>query len=129
MAGWTIRNLREVEDMAPGFGLSAMGQSRFARQALECERVGVSLFRLEPGVRQPFGHRHAEQEEVYVALAGSGRVKLDDEVAELRPLDAVRVAAGTIRCFEAGPEGLEYLAVGSPGGANDVEMIQGWWSD
>jgi mannose-6-phosphate isomerase-like protein (cupin superfamily) len=128
-AGWTIRNLREVEDMAPRFGLSAMGESRFARQELEAERIGASWFRLNPGVRQPFGHRHAEQEEVYVVLAGSGRVKLDDEIAEIRALDAIRVAPGTTRCFEAGRDGLEFLAVGTPGGANDVEMVHGWWAD
>ena len=82
-----------------------------ARTALEAEQTGVTHFRLRPGKRSPFTHRHVEAEEVYVILAGSGRVKLDDEVADVRPLDAIRVAPQVARAFEAGPDGLELLAV------------------
>jgi mannose-6-phosphate isomerase-like protein (cupin superfamily) len=78
----------------------------------------------------PFGHKHAEQEEVYVVVGGSGRVKLDDEVRDVREWDAVRVGPDTVRDFEAGPNGLALVAVGAPfQGANDVEMIPGWWSE
>jgi hypothetical protein len=51
-----------------------------ARTALAAERTGVSFFRLLPGKRSPFTHRHTDAEEVYVILSGTGRVKLDDEV-------------------------------------------------
>jgi mannose-6-phosphate isomerase-like protein (cupin superfamily) len=78
----------------------------------------------------PFGHRHKQEEETYVVVSGSGRVKLDDEIVELEQWDAVRVASGTMRCFEAGPDGAEIIAFGALGlGADDVEMTQGWWSD
>ena len=129
MAGYTIKNLKEVEDAAPKFGLAPKVEARFARDALEAQSSGLSYQRLAPGSRQMFGHRHVEQEEIYVVLGGGGRLKLDDDVIEVRPLDAVRVAPETMRCFEAGPEGLELLAFGPRRGANDVEMSPGWWSD
>src|SRR5215213_8670149 len=125
---YTIKNIREIEDAAPRFGMAPDMEARFGRRELESERVGVSYERLAPGVRAPFGHRHSEQEEVYVVLGGSGRVKLDDEVVDVKKWDAVRVAPETMRNFEAGPDGLELLAVGAPATSEpDVEMVQGWW--
>jgi hypothetical protein len=53
-------------------------------------------------------------EEIYVVLAGSGRINLDGEIVELRPLDAIRVAPEVARAFEAGPDGLEILVFGPP---------------
>ena len=130
MAGYTIKNLKEIEDQAPKFGYAPKLEARFARDALGCEQLGLSYQRLAPNERSPFGHKHREQEEVYVVLGGSGRVKLDDEVLDVVPLDAVRVARETARAFEAGPDGLELLAVGAPNtGPGDVELLQGWWTD
>jgi mannose-6-phosphate isomerase-like protein (cupin superfamily) len=130
MAGYTILNLRELEDMAPKFGLAPAIEARFARQALGCEKTGLSLQRVAPNTRVPFGHRHAQQEELYVVLSGSGRVKLGDEIRAIGPMDAVRVAPDTMRGFEAGAEGLELLAFGGPTAPeNDGEIVQGWWSD
>jgi mannose-6-phosphate isomerase-like protein (cupin superfamily) len=129
MAGYTLKNLKEVEDAAPRFGLAPDVEARFARDALDAEASGFSYQRLAPNARQRFGHKHAEQEEIYVVLGGSGRVKLENEVVELRALDALRVAPETTRCFEAGPDGLELLAFGPRRGENDAELIPGWWSD
>ena len=131
MGDWTKANLKgDVEDLAPKFGYGEMGEARFAKKALGLERSGLSYQRLEPGARQAFGHRHGEQEEVYVVLAGSGRVKLDDEIVELATLDALRVPGPTARQFEAGPEGLAFVAFGAPlTETQDTEMLPGWWSD
>lgn len=93
---------------------------------LEAEQTGVTHFRLRPGRRSPFAHRHADAEEVYVILAGSGRIKLDDDLVELRPLDAIRVAPDVVRAFEAGPDGLEFLAFG-PHHDADGEPINDPW--
>lgn len=128
MTGSTIRNLKEIEDSAVKFGLSPQMESRFARTDLGAETLGLSYQRLAPSVRQPFGHRHEHQEEVYVVLSGGGRVSFDDEVVELRPWDAVRVAAETTRRFEAGPDGLELLAFGAHTDSGDVETVQGFWA-
>jgi mannose-6-phosphate isomerase-like protein (cupin superfamily) len=133
VAGYTIRNLKEIEDSATSFGLSPNLEARFASVPLECEQVGLSYQRIAPNFRVPFGHRHREQEEVYVVVSGSGRVKLDDDVVELRQWDAVRVSSGTMRNFEAGPEGAEIIAFGAPSTgaspASDVELTPEWWSD
>ena len=118
----------EVEDAAPGNGFGDRWEARVARTALAAERTGVSFFRLRPGKRSPFTHRHADAEEVYVVLSGSGRVKLDGELLDVGPLDCIRVAPATARAFEAGPDGLEFLAVGAhhPG---DGEPVQDPWTD
>src|SRR5207248_8457254 len=107
MSDYTIKNLREVEDSAPGAGLSEMGEARFAMGELDSETIGLAHQVLKPGKRQPFAHRHDQAEEVYVILSGRGRIKLDDEAREVGPLDAVRVAPGVLRSFEASDEGLE----------------------
>ena len=131
MGGYTIKNLRaEIEDAAPQFGLSPDLEARFARDVLETEHVALSYQRLAPGFRTPFGHSHKTQEEVYVVLEGGGRVKLDDDVRDVSAWDAVRVAKDTVRCFEAGPDGLTLVAFGAPKtGPGDAELIPGWWAD
>ena len=130
MADHTIVNLREVEDMAPKFGYAPNMESRFARKALGLKNQGMSYFRLAPDFRVPFGHRHAEQEEVYLVVSGSARMKLEDEIVELRQWDAVRVPGATKRGLEAGPEGAEVVVVGAPDTGNaDAEMDPEFWTD
>jgi quercetin dioxygenase-like cupin family protein len=128
MSDYTHTNLMELEDMARG-RMPGM-EARFGRSAIESEHLGVSFFRCEPNYRQPFGHSHREQEEAYVILEGSGRMRLGEETIELRAWDVVRVAPNVVRAFEGGPEGLGFLAVGNdrPDGG-DADMVQGFWSD
>jgi mannose-6-phosphate isomerase-like protein (cupin superfamily) len=130
MAGYTRVNLKsDVQDMAPKFGMEGI-ESRFARTNLELENSGVSYFRLDGGFRAPFGHKHSEQEEVYVLISGSARVAVDDEVVELGQWDAIRIPSGTMRGMEAGEDGAEILAFGAPNTDNkDVEMQPGWWPE
>ena len=128
--GYTKTNLeRDVENQAPSFGMPEGLEARFARSAIGGETLGLSLMRLAPGLRVPFGHRHANQEEVYVVVAGSARIKVDDEIVELARLDAIRFDGDTMRAVEAGPEGVEYLAFGAGDDSRDAEIVQGWWSD
>ena len=127
-ARYTLKNLAAVDDAAARFGYGDTHESRFATNDLDAERTGVSYHRIKPGKRQPFAHRHDQAEEVYVVLAGSGRVKLDDEVVDVAALDAIRVAPAVTRNFEAGPDGLELLAVGARH-EGDGEVIPGWWTD
>jgi mannose-6-phosphate isomerase-like protein (cupin superfamily) len=131
MANYTKLNLRgEVEDQAPKFDLSPEMEYRAARAPLELENAGISFFRLEPNFRVPFGHTHLVQEEVYIVVAGSARLKLDDELLELKPWDAVRIARETMRNLEGGPEGAEILLFGAPNaGSGDAQMSPGWWTD
>ena len=131
MADYTHINLKEdVDDQAPNFGLSPNLEARMARVPLGMENSGLSYLRLAPGFRIPFGHKHKNQEEVYVLVNGSARVKLGDEVTELKQWDAVRVHRDTIRGFEAGDAGPEIIAIGAPHtGPGDAELIQDCWSD
>jgi uncharacterized cupin superfamily protein len=129
VADYTLLNLKsDVEDSGERFGYAPNMEARFARKALGLEKSGISYFKLVPAFRVPFGHRHSEQEEVYLVLSGSARVKLDDEILELKPMDAVRIPTSVKRGFEAGPEGAEILAFGAPDTDNkDLEMDQGFW--
>jgi mannose-6-phosphate isomerase-like protein (cupin superfamily) len=129
MSVYTIANLKEVEDQAPNFGLSPNLEARFARVLLEAEMIGITYQRLAPNFRIPWGHTHKTQEEVFVLVSGSARMKLQDEVKELKPWDAVRVHKDTMRGIEAGPEGAELIIVGAPGGPGYAEIHHGWWSD
>ena len=125
---YTIRNLEETEDSAPKHGMGELQEARFPREDLQAERTGLAFHRLKPGKRQGFAHRHQAAEEIYVVLSGRGRVKLDDAVEDIGPLDAIRVAPQVARAFEAGDEGLELLAFG-PRHEGDGEMItEGFWS-
>jgi mannose-6-phosphate isomerase-like protein (cupin superfamily) len=125
---YTHKRLTDVKDSAPEFGMGETQESRFAKDDLDAEDTGVSHYRLKPGKRQPFGHRHEKAEEIYVILGGTGRVKLDDEIIDVETLDAICVAPSVTRAFEAGPGGLEVLAFGARH-EGDGELIQGWWSD
>jgi len=128
--GHVKKNLeRDVENQAPNFGMPDELEARFARSALGGETLGLSLMRLAPGFRVPFGHKHENQEEVYVVLHGSARVKVDDEIVELGEWDAIRFDSDTMRDVEAGPDGLEYLAFSAGNDPQDAELVQGWWED
>jgi mannose-6-phosphate isomerase-like protein (cupin superfamily) len=129
MSGYTIVNLKEVEDQAPKWDLSPDLEARFARVALDAELVGLTYQRVAPNYQVPWGHTHKTQEEVYVVLSGNVRVKVGDEIHELGPLDAIRVHKDTARGFEAGPEGVELLAIGAPGGPGDAVNIENYWDE
>ena len=131
MADYTKLNLRdEIEDQAPKFGMSPDMEFRSARVPLEMQNAGISFLRVAPGFRVPFGHHHNVQEEVYVIVGGSARLKLDDEIVELKQWDAVRIAKETMRNFEGGPEGAEVIAFGAPNtGPGDGPMTDNWWQD
>ena len=128
MADYTQMNLKDdVENAAERFGLAPGLEARFGRSALGLEGGGFSYQRYAPNFRSPSSHRHERQEEAYVIVGGSGRIKIDDEIRELRTWDAVRVAPGTARGFEAGPDGLELIAIGF-GEGGDAEMLEDFWS-
>lgn len=126
---YAIKNLRDVEDVAPKFGFSEVQEARFARNDLGADTIGLAFHIVRPGARQAFAHRHEQAEEIYVVLAGSGRVKLDDDLEEIRAMDAIRVAPTVARAFEAGADGLEILVFG-PRHEGDGEVLRDdFWAD
>ncbi len=126
MSEYTHRNLKQLDNMAEQYGMARELEARFARKPLGLSNFGLSYQKLAPNFRMPFGHHHGEQEEVYVVLDGGGRIKVGDEIVELAQWDAIRVPGSVTRALEAGPDGLEVLAIGAPQ-ADDTEMEQGWW--
>lgn len=122
---WTKANFFDLEDRSPeGGGLDW----RLARNALNSPEIGVSRFSYEPGSRMPFGHRHHEQQEVYVVVRGSGLAKLDDEIVELAQWDCLRVAPAVIRSFEGGPEGMDVICIGGRRPRErDTERFDDFW--
>lgn len=125
MPGWTKKNFAEITDRSPDETM----EWRLSRGAVGSQQVGVSRFTYGPGARMPFGHRHREQEEVYVIVGGSGRAKLDNEIVDVAEWDVIRVAPQVMRAFEAGPEGLDVLCVGGrrPDGG-DAERDESFWT-
>jgi uncharacterized cupin superfamily protein len=128
VSGYTIKNIKDdVEDQAAKHGLSPDLEARFVRGDLGLAQVGLSYQRLQPGATQPFGHRHGQDEEVYVVIGGSGRMKLGDEVVDIRRWDAIRVAPETFRSLAAGDDGLEVLAIG-PATSGDAQPGPSGWN-
>ena len=130
MANYTKKNLRtDVENMAPKFDMPPEMEARFARGSLDGETLGLSLMTLAPNFRIPFAHKHEGQEEVYVVVRGSGRIKVEDDVVEVGEWDAIRFDKNTMRNVEAGPDGIEFVAFGAGEDPRDAEMAPGWWKD
>jgi uncharacterized cupin superfamily protein len=128
MGDYAKRNLREIEDAAVEHGFSETQEARFAGEALGCEAIGLALESVKPNSRQAFGHRHEADEEVYVVIRGRGRMRLDDEVIEVGPLDAIRVAPTVMRAFEADADGIDLIAFGTHT-KGDGEIDPGFWTD
>ena len=128
MSDYTLMNLKEMDNAAEGYGLGDRLETRFARKAMGLEQFGFSYQKMQPNFRQPFGHTHNEQEEVYLVLGGSGRAKVEDELVDLKQWDALRVPPGITRALESGGDGMEILVIGGAPSA-DGEIIQNWWAD
>ncbi|HEY7932708.1 MAG TPA: hypothetical protein VID48_02695 [Solirubrobacteraceae bacterium] len=127
MSGYTVKNLKDVEDAAAN---TSEVEARFARKHLDSRELGVSYFRYGPGFRSGMGHSHRQQEEVYIVTSGSGQVKLGDEILELKQWDVLRVAPEVIRAFQGGAEGLEFVVVGSSRPEEgDGVPVKDWWTD
>jgi mannose-6-phosphate isomerase-like protein (cupin superfamily) len=124
MPAWTKKNFADITDRSP----AATMEWRLSRGAVGSRQVGVSRFTYAPGARMPFGHRHLEQEEVYVVVGGSGRLKLNDDIVDVAEWDVIRVAPRVMRAFEAGPDGLDLLCVGGrrPKGG-DTQRDKAFW--
>jgi mannose-6-phosphate isomerase-like protein (cupin superfamily) len=126
MSNYAIKNIKELDDSAKEFGLSPQVEARFGRKPLDAKKGGFSYQKLQPEFRQPFGHKHGDQEEIYVVIGGDGRMKIGDEVVDVKQWDSIRVSPETPRAFEGGSEGIEFLAFGA-GAAGEADMIEDFW--
>ncbi len=124
---YTKVNLEDVPDTAPGYGMGELQEARFGKEALQAADTGFAFHRIHPGKRQGFGHSHENAEEICIVLAGSGRVRLDDEIVELGPRDVLRISPPVSRRFEAGDDGLELLVFG-PTHPGDGAVLPEFWA-
>ena len=120
---YAIKNLRDVKDAAAEAGVSDSLEARFGHEDVGAEQTGFSYQVVKAGQRQPFAHKHGEMEEVYVVISGTGRLKLDDKIEEVKPLDAIRIGPAVTRAFEAGDDDLVLIAF-SPRAKGDAEIVQ-----
>jgi uncharacterized cupin superfamily protein len=92
---------------------------------LEAKNLGARLWRLRPG-QASTRHRHRTQEELYVLLEGTGRMRVADDLLTLSPLDAVLVEADTLRqVFNDTDAEALWLVAGAPQeAANTLEMSE-----
>jgi quercetin dioxygenase-like cupin family protein len=112
MSDYAHINLLEIDDSAKD---NKDVEMHFGRKHLDSRDLGISLVRYAPNVRSGMAHSHKVQEEAYAVVKGSGRVLLNNkDVVELKLWDVVRVAPEVVRSFEAGPDGLDLIAVGGP---------------
>src|SRR4051794_19564367 len=112
MANYTVKNINDLDNAAKQFGIEGM-EARFARKAMDLKKFGFSVQKLTPNFRQGFAHTHANQEEVYLVLRGSGRIKVEDDIVDLKEWDAIRVPPGVTRQIESGADGMELIAIGA----------------
>ena len=126
MSAYTLKNLLDVKDSAPEFGIGPGYEARFPLEDLGCETTGFSHQVMAPKSRAPFAHVHEKAEEVYVIIGGSGEMLLDGEMVPVRRLDAIRVAPGVVRSFASGDEGRELLVFG-PRHEGDGKMSEPTW--
>jgi quercetin dioxygenase-like cupin family protein len=129
MSDHTKINLSDVKDLAPEFGKADMGEARFAREAVGAESIGLAQYRMNPGARVGFGHRHETDEEIYLVVSGSGRFKVRDDVFAVGPRDLVYVPPKAMREWEAGADGMEVIAFGGHTDGAHPDMQPGWWTD
>lgn len=127
MSDYTHLNLSDVTNIAEERGIEGF-DARFARDALHLKNSGLTVFTMQPGFRVPFGHRHAEQEESFLVVQGSGRVRIESEIVELATWDVLRIGPSPVRAFEAGDDGMVLVAFGE-GPKGDGEMVPGFWED
>jgi mannose-6-phosphate isomerase-like protein (cupin superfamily) len=130
---FSLKNIKaDLDDYGPNFGGSPGLEFRMATKALELENSGLTYQRVPPNVRFPYGHTHKTQEEIYLVVSGGGRMKIDEEIIDVKRWDAVRIPPGTWRGYEAGPDGLELLVIGAPNLGDDprgdVEGQRDWWT-
>jgi mannose-6-phosphate isomerase-like protein (cupin superfamily) len=128
MSGYTIRRLDEVHDVLGDYP----GEMRFFGEPLGTEQVAFTHRRMPPntGGKGAYGHRHKTQEEIYFVASGRLEFKLDDDVVELGPGTAVRVAPEVARSvWNAGPEDAELVicSVKTEDVRADTETVEDFW--
>src|SRR5437763_2645754 len=129
MSHYTIRRLDDVPD---AFGGQYPGAMRFLTEHLGTTQVAITHRVMPPqsGGKGSYGHRHKTQEEIYFVISGTLQFKLEDDVVDVSPATAVRVAPGVVRSiWNDGPADAELIIVSMrvDDVREDVELVHDFW--
>jgi quercetin dioxygenase-like cupin family protein len=130
MADYQTVKLEDVDDWLGDYP----GEMRGITYPIGAEQVALTYRRMpqHTGSKGSYGHRHKEQEELVLVLAGKLQFKLGDEIIEVPKGTAVRIPPHTVRgiCNDE-PEDAEIVIVSKriedPQG--DVETVEGFWPE
>ena len=128
MSNYTIRHQDDIPDVLGEYP----GEMRLLTGALGSEQVALTYRRMPAGSggKGSYGHRHLTQEEIYFLISGRLEAKLDDDVVELEPGTAVRVAPEVARSlWNAGPEDavLVIISVRVDDPVADTSIVEDFW--
>ena len=129
MSDYTIRRLEEIDDVLGDYP----GEMRMMTTGLGAEQVAFTFRRMpqHSGGKGSYGHRHKLQEEVYFVVSGKLQFKLGDEIHDLEPGTAIRVAPETWRSvWNDEPEDAELIIVSKVvegGSRDDAEYLENFW--
>jgi len=128
MTDYAIVQADDVDDVYAGTDVP--GEFRPLTAALGSEQVAVTSIRVPPhsDFEQGTGHRHAEQEEVYLVTRGTLTMRFDDRVERVPAGSAVRVAPSTVRSHRnEGDEPVEIWAVSRKQDQSDATKVDAFW--
>ena len=126
---YTIKNLRDVEDMAVRHGFSETQEARFPRGDLGAEATGVAYHVLKPGKRQPFAHRHQEAEEIFVVLLRLGPRPSSTTTSSRSGRSTRSGCRRRSRAPSRPTTRASRSLVFGPHHEKDAEMVQDFWED
>ena len=108
-----IVNTADIEWQSGGNGARFQFQRKWLTPEVSADRLGCSLYRVEPGKTAYPHHRHFANEEAIYVLEGKGRLRLDDAEFELGPGDYIALPpAGPAHQLIGGDDGaLVYLCL------------------
>lgn len=128
MTDYAIVQADDVEDVYDGSDVP--GEFRPLTEALGGEQVAVTLIRVPPhsDFEQGTGHKHADQEEVYLVTRGTLTMRFGDDIAQVAAGSAVRVAPQTVRSHRnEGDEPVEMWAISRKQKQSDATKVDDFW--
>ena len=128
MSSYTVVSREDAEDVLGDYP----GEMRMLTGVLGTDQVAFTWRRLPAGTggRGSYGHFHRTQEEILYVISGRVQAKLDDEVIELGPGHAVRIAPPCVRSVHNdGPDDAEILLVSMriDDLRGDVDRVPDFW--
>jgi quercetin dioxygenase-like cupin family protein len=128
MPGYTVTTLEEVDDVLGDYP----GEMRMLSSGLESEQVALTYRRMpqHTGGKGSYGHRHADQEEIYFVISGKLQFKLEDDVIEAERGTAIRVAPEVFRSvWNDEPEEAEIVIVSTRAEDSQPEYKPDFWPE